>query len=129
MLMQPAFTVSPEGIKDRLRRTNIILGDRMIITNSLCIYALYSPDYWLLYTHRQGCREIGILYCVQCIEFMSIHSENTNPISIKVGTLSKNAIKTNNCNLLNHLNFYLTDKSTQKTFSLFSLSILIAFLK
>ena len=40
-------------------------------------------------------------------------------ISIKVGTLSKTAIKTKNCNLLNH--FYLTDKSTEKTFSVFSL--------
>ena len=36
----------------------------------------------------------------------------TNPIYIKVGTLSKNAIKTKDCNLLNHLNFYLADKCT-----------------
>ena len=53
----------------------------------------------------------------------------TNPISIKVGTLSKNAIETKNCNLLNHWNFYLTDKSTEKTFSVFSVTNLIVFCK
>ena len=40
-------------------------------------------------------------------------------ICIKVGTLSKNAVKTKNGNLLNYLNFYLTDKSTEKIFSVF----------
>ena len=43
--------------------------------------------------------------------------------------ISKNAIKTKNCNLFNHLNFYLTDKSTEKTFSVFSLTSLIVFSK
>ena len=50
-----------------------------------------------------------------------------NPVSIKVGTLSKNAIKTKHCNLLNQFNLYLTDKSTEKTFSVFSLTHLIVF--
>ena len=54
---------------------------------------------------------------------------NTNPILVKVGTLSKNAIKTKNCNLVNHLNFYLTDKSTEKPCPVFSLTNLIVFCK
>ena len=48
---------------------------------------------------------------------------------MKVGKLSKNAIKTKNCNLLNHLTFYVTDKSKYKTFSVFSLTNLIVFCK
>ena len=47
----------------------------------------------------------------------------TNPISIKVGTLSKNAIKTKISNLLIHFNIYLTDKRTNKRCSVFSLSL------
>ena len=43
----------------------------------------------------------------------------------KVGTLTKNAIKTKTCSLLNHLNFYLTDKITDKTYSVFSPTNLI----
>ena len=54
---------------------------------------------------------------------------NTNPISIKDGKLSKNAIKTKNCHLLNHLNFYLTDESTENPFSVFLLTNLIVFCK
>ena len=46
----------------------------------------------------------------------------TKPIPIRVGILSKNTIKTKNCNLLNHLNFYFTGiKSTEKNFSVFRL--------
>ena len=52
----------------------------------------------------------------------------TNPISIKVGTLSKNAIKTKNCNLLDHLNFYLTNFYLT-FFSVFSQTDLIVFSK
>ena len=52
-----------------------------------------------------------------------------NAISLKVGTLSKNAIKTKTCNLLNHMNFYLTDKSTDKTYPVFSRTNLIVFCK
>ena len=53
----------------------------------------------------------------------------TNPISIKVGTLAKNAIKTANKNVLNHFNFYITDKTTEKPFSEFPLTNLIVFCK
>ena len=49
-------------------------------------------------------------------------TKSTNPIS-------KNAIKTKNCPLLNHLNFYVTDKSTEKIFPVFSLTNLIVFCK
>ena len=55
-------------------------------------------------------------------------AKSTNPISIKLGTLSKNAI-IKNCNVLNHLKLYLTDKSTEKTFAGFSLTNLIVFFK
>ena len=51
----------------------------------------------------------------------------TNPIF--VGTLSKNAIKTKNCNLVNHLKLYLIDKSTDKTFPVFLQTNLIVFCK
>ena len=49
----------------------------------------------------------------------------TNLISIKVGTLPKNAIKTKICNLLIHFNLYLTDKMTKKRVSVFSLMNLL----
>ena len=52
-----------------------------------------------------------------------------NPISIKVGTLFKNVIKTKNWNLLNHLKFYWTDESTEKSCSAFSPTNLIVFCK
>ena len=38
-------------------------------------------------------------------------------------------MKTEDCNLVNNLNFYLTNKSTEKTFSVFSLTNLIVFCK
>ena len=57
-----------------------------------------------------------------------MYKPHFHKVSIK-GTLSKNAIKMNNFNLLNHLNFYLTDKGTEKTFSVFSLTNLIVFFK
>ena len=64
---------------------------------------------------------------------MAVESETmetfTNPISIKVGTLSKNAIKTEICHLFIHFNLYLSDKRTKKIFSMFSLSNLIIFVK
>ena len=49
-------------------------------------------------------------------------------LHIKVGTLSKNAIKTKICNLFIHLNLYLTDKRTKKICSVFSLINLINYL-
>ena len=44
----------------------------------------------------------------------------TNPLSIKVGTLSKNAIKKIKKTVICEIT-YLTEKSTEKTFSVFSL--------
>ena len=46
-----------------------------------------------------------------------LHYETTNPISIKVGRLSKNAIKTKICNFFIHLNLYLTDKMTKQIYT------------
>ena len=43
--------------------------------------------------------------------------------------ISFKMIKTKNCNLLNHLNFYLTDKSTDKTFSVFSIIVFCKYKK
>ena len=50
----------------------------------------------------------------------SLRNSCTNPISIKVGTLSKNAII---CNLLIHLNLYLTDKKDKENIVFFLLII------
>ena len=52
-----------------------------------------------------------------------------NPISIKVGTLSKNAIKTKIYNFFIQLNLYLTDKRTKKICSVFSMMNYIVFVK
>ena len=52
-----------------------------------------------------------------------------NPISIKVGTHSKNAIKTQIGNLFIHLNLYVADKMTKKRFSVFSVMNLVIFVK
>ena len=49
-------------------------------------------------------------------QFRNLAGACTNPISIKIGTLSKNAIK-------------LTDRRTKKIFSVFSLMNLILFVK
>ena len=68
-----------------------------------------------------GWNTIVVINCVSAV---------TNPISINVGNgCTKNAIKTKKCNLLNHLNIYLTDKSTEKIFSVFPLTNLIVFCK
>ena len=51
----------------------------------------------------------------------------TNSISIKVGTLSKNAIKAQICNFSIHLNLYLTDRRKNKIFPVFSPTNVILF--
>ena len=67
---------------------------------------------------------------IVCVSFPKTKLNHCkNSISIKVWALFKNAIKTKNCNMLNHLNFYLTDKSTEKTFSMFLLTNLTVFCK
>ena len=57
--------------------------------------------------------------------FNSVYT--TNPIYIKVGTLSENAIKTKICNFFSNLNISSADKRTKKRFSVFSLMNLILF--
>ena len=67
----------------------------------------------------------SICQCLLCHQIINTIA-CTNPISIKVGTLSKNAIKTKICNLFIHLNLYLTDKRTKKS-SVFSLINLVKY--
>ena len=70
---------------------------------------------------------------LQYTEYIKIWSQDldldvsTNPIPIKVGTLSKNAIKSKICNLLIHLKLYLTYQRTKIFFSVFSLFVINKF--
>ena len=76
---------------------------QMSILNTNVDYIDYNPSY-------QPRRIMKICHRIHNSEFhqtiFRYHSMNsTNPISIKVWKLSKNAIKTKNCNLFNHWNF------------------------
>ena len=97
----------------------------MNTTHNFSFYFLvFTPRFVkLLKTQHLWCQTTQLFKVLKQTVFMY------KPISINVGTLSKNAIKTKNCNLFNHLNFHSTEESREKTFSVFSLTNLIVFCK
>ena len=73
----------------------------------------------------------GLGKIIHYYTIMAVLSVQT-PFPLKLGHFLKikiKKLKTKNCYLLNHLSFYLSDKSTVKTFSVFSLTKLIVFCK
>ena len=88
------------------------------------ITMFHATAEWLKLSSCDPTQDILLLEVVLVVKLQDsfLRGEETpilNPISIKVGTLSKNEIKTKICNLFIHLNRYLTEKGQIQDFQYF----------